>query len=253
MIKQITIFLAIILIGLNAVQAQDNKPRKELSDDKYTFYIDKKRLSIQYIYEDSDKKKKVHLPEGDYYIKKTEDKIAWFSIDKNGQLCDSTIIRDTEINSELVIYYENGKAIKSKTQRITDGRLLSTICINDSIQFAALYYPSGKVREKIIFYLDKDNAEISTIYDENGVILYESDEFNQIYKTWYPSGNIKNIRDRRNESVTFYNEDGTKSKEIEKSIKTLYFYKYGKLDSYIVEDLNSGETKKYTADGKLIE
>ena len=253
MIKLITTLLIIVFIAFNTVQAQENKPRIELSADKYTFMVGKDQLGDQYIYLDNDIDKKADLPKGNYFLKESESVFFWFSIDDNGQLCDSTTIRNTRKNSHVTVYYKNGKTVGSRTHRINDGTLYSTININDSIQDATTYYPSGNIQRKNTTYLKKDNAILSIKYNEDGTIKSENNELDQTYKIWYPNGNLERIHDIRNSIITFYNEDGTVDSQSNPSGWIRYYYKNGKLNEYRVTDNKTGINKTYNANGKLIE
>lgn len=153
----------------------------------------------------------------------------------------------------VTFYYKNGIAVRAKSVSAETSVLYSELELKESVQTSIIYYPSGKMREKEVAYFNRNNAEILTLYYENGNIKSISNGLEQTYKFWRENGTPSVINDNRNQIRTTYNEDGTMDYHETASEKTSYTYKDGKLLYYTVRDKETDKYKTYYANGKLKE
>ena len=197
---------------------------------------------------------------------------------ESGKIYSKTNYSNGESTGEYVEYHENGKVLKSGNfeagkssgpwKWFYDGGQpeYTGIYINGELDGEYLsYYKNGKLESRS-FYKKGEVDGKREEYDEDEILscetVFEKGRFRDI-KFLDKKGNIiSNTSSRKgNANITFYNADGSKTKESYftkeglQDGKGIYYFKNGKIQSEVMykEGLQEGKKLIYYPNGKLKE
>lgn len=195
---------------------------------------------------------------------------------ENGQLYSKTIYKNDEASGAYIEYHENGKLLKSgdfENGKNTgpwkwfydNGQPEYTgTYINGELDGEYLsYYKNGKLESRS-FYKKGEIDGKREEYDEDGILscetVFEKGRFRDI-KFLDKKGNIiSNTSSRKgNANITFYNADGSKTRESYftkeglQDGKAVYYFKNGKIQSEVMykDGMQEGKKMIYYPNGKL--
>ncbi|MHC5310264.1 hypothetical protein ACYSNM_09435 [Myroides sp. LJL116] len=216
------------------------------------------------------------------YIVNNEYQQFHFNLDENSLLSGNATLVQSEYRDQ---YYWNfnfdaGKLKNAEVKLDPLGNTIRRVDINDSIFMVQFFNkntgnPTGK--RVIKNYKDPANS-IDITYDKEGSIVEENNKQLKTKKTFYPNGNSKTYENALTQENIKYDDMGRitqhyyivddkeghletyqqgvilskKSRSLDGSELTEYYYKDGNLEGYKVVDFVNDQTRTYDKNKKLL-